>query len=94
MENEFIICAAILVNETNKIFYGHRHDQCHNALNSELSWTLNRQQIAKIKKTQGFVTSKNRFVDRKEALVIARTNDQVLDYQEIRGEELYSEDLY
>lgn len=91
---ERIICAAIQIAETGKVFYGHRHDQCHNALNSELSWTMNRQQITQVKKIQGFVTTFGRFVNRKEALIMALENDQVLDKREIRGNELYSEDLY
>ena len=91
---EKIICAAIQIVETVKMFYGHRHDQCINSLNSELSWTMNRQQISQVKKIQGFVTSNGRFVDRKEALIIALENDQVLDKSQIRGDNLYSEDLY
>ena len=43
---------------------------------------------------QGFLTSKGRFVDRKDALKIALENDQVIDRTQIRGENLYSEDLY
>lgn len=91
---EFIICAAIKIEDTGKIYYGHRHDQCFAAANSALSWTMNRQQISKIKKTQGFVTSTNRFVNRTEALLIALENNQVIDKSQIRGDELYSEDLY
>lgn len=91
---EFIICAAIQIVETGKIFYGHRHDQCNNSLNGELSWNLNRQEILKLKTEQGFVTSLGRFVDRKEGLKIALENNQVLDLKEVRGDNLYSEDLY
>ena len=43
---------------------------------------------------QGFLTSKNRFVGREEALVIALREDQVLDIKEVRGDRLHSEDLY
>ncbi len=43
---------------------------------------------------QGFLTSKNRFVDRKEALIIALKMNQVKDINDIRGDNLYSEDLY
>lgn len=43
---------------------------------------------------QGFLTSKNRFVNRKEALIIALDNNQVINLAEIRGDNLYSEDLY
>ena len=91
---ERIICAAIQIADTGKVFYGHRHDQCINSLNSELSWTMNRQQIAQVKKVQGFVTTSGRFVNRRDALIIALENNQVLDKREIRGDELYSEDLY
>ena len=91
---ERIICAAIKIVETSKVFYGHRHNHCFTAMNDSLSWTMNRQEIAKVKNIQGFVTSNGRFVDRKEALIIALDNDQVLDKSQIRGDQLYSEDLY
>jgi len=91
---EFIICAAIKLDAQNKVYFGHRHNHCFEALNGELSWTLNRQEINKIKKTQGFITNTNRFVDRKEGLIIALENNQVLDKNKIRGDNLYSEDLY
>lgn len=92
--NEFIICAAIKNEETGKIHYGHRHNHCLDASNGELSWTMNRQQICKVERTQGFITNQNRFVGREEALIIALDNNQVLDKKEIRGNQLYSEDLY
>ena len=91
---EFIICAAIMLPDTSKIYYGHRHSHCLEASNAELSWTMNRQEIAQVKCIQGFITSTNRFVGRHEALLIALENNQVLDKAEIRGELLYSEDLY
>jgi len=88
---EFIICVAIRVEKTGKIYYGHRHNHCIDAANGELSWTMNRQEISKLKIHQGFITNKNRFVEREEALTIALANNHVKD---IRGNELYSEDLY
>ena len=91
--NEKIICSAIQL-ESGKVFYGHRHNHCLEAMNGELSWVMNRQEIRKIKKTHGFVTSNGRFVNRTEGLEIALENDQVLDHNEIRGNDLYSEDLY
>lgn len=91
---EIIICAAIQVVEIGKVFYGHRHNHCFTAMNDHMSWTMNRQEISKVKNIQGFVTSNGRFVDRKEALIIALENYQVLDKSQIRGDELYSEDLY
>lgn len=94
MTEEFIICSAIKIEETGKIYYGHRHNHCRDAANDELSWTLNRQEIHKLKDTQGFVTSQGRFVDREEAMVIARSMNQIKDESQIRGKKLYSEDLY
>lgn len=91
---EFIICSAIKREDTGKIWYGHRHSHCIEASNSELSWTMNRQEINKLKRIQGFITSNNRFINREEALIIALNNNQVLNLKEIRGNELYSEDLY
>lgn len=40
---------------------------------------------------QGFLTSKNRFVDRKEAAIIHVANGNILKYS---SRDLYSEDLY
>ena len=94
MMKEFIICAAIRHEDTGKIYYGHRHNQCVDASNGELSWKLNQQEISKIKREQGFITNENRFVDREEGLLIALANKQVLDEKEIRGKQLHSEDLY
>ena len=90
--NEIIICAAIKVN--NLIFRGHRHCHCFAAMNDQLSWDMTRQQIKQLNQEQGFITSRNKFVDRKTALLIALENNQVKDLSQIRGEELYSEDLY
>lgn len=89
---EFIICAAIRL-DTGKIYYGHRHPHCIEAMNGELSWTMNRQRIAVVGKLQGFVTNTNRFVDRTEAAIITLEAKQIekLKYSSI---ELYSEDLY
>lgn len=43
---------------------------------------------------QGFLTSLNRFVDRVEGLKIALRENQIIDINLIRGDQLYSEDLY
>lgn len=99
MIKEEIICSAIKVilpDETEKIFRGHRHNHCFQALNDELSYNYNRQQIDKFCKIQGFITSKNRFVERKEAMKIAINAQQGRYYGEMKiGRELlFSEDLY
>lgn len=90
--NEIIICSAIKVNDM--IFRGHRHCHCFAAVNDKLSWSRTREQIGKLHKEQGFITSKNRFVDRVEALEIATNSGQVIDKSLVRGGQLYSEDLY
>lgn len=43
---------------------------------------------------QGFVTNTGRFVDRKEGLAIALAAGQVLDPNNIRAKQLFSEDLW
>lgn len=43
---------------------------------------------------QGFFTNAMRFVDRREALQIALAAGQVIDPQAVRGDRLYSEDLW
>lgn len=50
------------------------------------------KKLQKVKTIQGFITSKNRFVDRKEALIIAQNNNQVIG--DIIGYNLYNENLY
>ena len=43
---------------------------------------------------QGFLTSKGNFIDRKDGLKMAIKNNQLIEPKIIRGDELYSEDLY
>lgn len=88
---ETIICAATHCLINDKVYYGHRHNHCRDAMNDELSWTMNREQISKVEKIQGFVTSSGRFVDRKEGAKIWIKLGGVLKFS---SEELYSEDLY
>jgi hypothetical protein len=92
--DERIICSGIQITSTGKVYNGHRHNHCIEAMNGELSWSMNRQQISKIEKVQGFVTSHGRFVTREEGLIIAVAQNQVLDATQIRGNQLFSEDLY
>ena len=44
--------------------------------------------------SQGFITNRGRYVDRKEALKIAEKNDQVKHSIGYEPDELYSEMLY
>lgn len=107
--NEKIICAAVWYKELQcnypniptdvylpknidkgVVFSGHRHAQC----------IYTKCAITGLKDSesgdneQGFLTSKNRFVSREEALEIALKENQVLDLKEIFGNRLFSEDLY
>ena len=89
-KKEYIICAAICNPEQQDmvgqplIYCGLRH---YNIL-----WQS--KNISRNPKYQGFLTSLGRFVDRKEALKIAVKNNQIVDPQLIRGNNLYSGDLY
>lgn len=53
-----------------------------------------RHELGIYERSQGFLTSRNRYVEREEALIIALKNNQVIDMSEIRGDRLFSEDLY
>ncbi len=106
--NEKITCAAVWYKEIELkkempievylpknidrgiVFCGHRHGQC---IYSKCAITGLRDAESG-ENEQGFLTSKNRFVGRVEALQIALKENQVLDLKEIRGNKLYSEDLY
>jgi len=96
MENEVCICAAVKYN--NKIWFGHRHRNALDAMNDELSYSMNREQLSHIYKDviQGFITTNNRFVDRKQGYDLQnnagiKSVAKKLPY--LHGE-LYSEDLY
>lgn len=86
MENQ-IICAAVKFGEV--VVRGHRHSDCiHTANRMGLDtkhWSPD----------EGFITSKNKFVGRKEARDIHVASSQV-PFRKIyhSDTELYSEDLY
>jgi len=104
---ERILCAAIWYEElsgitdriTNPLFLpknlnkglvfcGYRHQQCIYFK----STMTNKRDSQCGKHTQGFLTSKNRFVDRVEAAEIALKAKQIIKIK--HGDRLYSEDLY
>ena len=105
---ERILCAAVWYKELelkkempigvylpinlNKgiVFCGLRHGQC---IYSKCAITGLKDGESG-ENEQGFLTSKNRFVSREEGLQIALKQNQVLDLNEIRGDRLFSEDLY
>lgn len=67
---EFILCAALNYNGT--IISAARHSDCYNVLKE-----LFADPVLPEREDQGFLTSKNRFVDRKEAWKIAKENNQI-----------------
>lgn len=83
---EFCVCAAIRLAD-GRIIRGHRHDDC---IQTALKWGV---QPTRHSDVQGFVTSRNRFVDRKEGMAIQQAAgiESIVGY---RGEILFSEDLY
>jgi hypothetical protein len=96
MNKEFILCAAI--NHQGIIISGHRHADCHKVLNDLLkkyNIIVSEDKLPQ-RKDQGFLTSFNRFVSRKEAFKIAKENNQIIHHMFDDDNEgsLTSEDLY
>lgn len=105
--DEYIICAAVWFKTgmpaehqpTNVnqgfVICGRRHHNCFATMkvltdnNLPLFKTLRRAE-----QVQGFLTNKNRFVDREEAMKIAVEFGQVNRVSTRKNEELFSEDLY
>ena len=96
--SERIICSAVWYKEieinklipsnvlpinvtTGLIFCGYRHSHC----------IYTKVSITGLRDAE---TSKNRFVSREEALIIALRENQVINLKEVRGDRLFSEDLY
>lgn len=77
------------------VVLGHRHGQCMWTMSSLTGLrTCEIGEDCSGEHEQGFLTSLNRFVGREEALEIALREKQVKDIHEIRGQRLFSEDLY
>lgn len=95
-EKEYILCAAIYVNNGKEykfkpfnidkgiVYCGWRHHQIF-----EQIFTIPGDTFTEV---QGFLTNKNRFLDRKEALELVKTNGQLT--KSIIGGTLTSEDLW
>lgn len=104
-EREYILCSANYYNDgidhTHKpfnidkgfILSGWRHHNC-NSIFVQMYGFPYKDYALKIKKTevQGFITNKNRFLDRKEALKLVKENGQLK--KSLIGSELTSEDLW
>jgi len=104
---ERIICAANHYDDgeehvhmprnikTGFVICGRRHHNCISIFALMVGFPYDEKGIALMNtEEQGFLTSKDRFVNRTEALEIARKANQILDEKEVRGDKLYSEDLY
>jgi hypothetical protein len=69
------------------VFCGHRH---HNCMYQMIAIT-GKYQHEMGEEVQGFLTNKNRFVNRKEAAIIHKANGGTIEYS---SDKLFSEDLY
>ncbi|MHB8871643.1 MAG: hypothetical protein ACYC5G_04275 [Candidatus Doudnabacteria bacterium] len=97
---QYILCAAIYYNdgkkrehqpkniETGIVVCGRRH---HNCIMTAIEFGKSAKQYPT---EEGFITSKDKFVNREVALEIAKRANQILDLSKVRGNVLYSEDLY
>lgn len=95
---EYILCAAIWFDDHKEhvarpvnidygvVFCGHRHLNVY----AQLPWDTEERNKLGIKEIdQGFLTSKNRFVTREEASVIAKNAGQCTDSKCLCSEDLY-----
>ena len=77
------------------VVLGHRHGQCMWTMSSLTGLrSVENAEDGVGEHEQGFLTNLNRFVGREEALEIALREGQVKNIREIRGQRLFSEDLY
>lgn len=87
MNNNFEICiCAAWKAKDDKIYRGHRHMHCLDAMEDATT---------KPTKEQGFITSKNRFVNKYEGYQLQITAGiKSIARGGYKGERLFSEDLY
>ena len=94
-KKEFILCAAIKYQDT--VICGRRHGDCYTILKKLLTPYIHPDDIILPEREyQGFITSTNRYVDRKEAFKIAKENNQIWHnlFDDVDENILTSEDLY
>lgn len=102
---EICLCAAIRMPD-GEVVRGHRHDNCYDVVRRRCAyWATqltcqNRSESYRLdiaRAEQGFLTSRNRFVDRREGMELMRVSGMRSWYHEdglYRGDWLFSEDLY
>lgn len=91
-DKEICICAAVQM-EDGTIFRGHRHADAMRTAHEKPKY----KKLKTFKGTQGFITSKNRYVARTEGAELQKAagiKSIMPKGQEFLGGELYSEDLY
>jgi hypothetical protein len=90
---EVIVCAALRLNGAEeKILLGHRHNEIINEQARFLpTWKKLRRTSSY---TQGFFTSRRRFLDRKDAMRVALDTGQVTVGETVSPTDLYSEDVW
>lgn len=88
LDQEIVICSAVIA-ECGTIVRGHRHHDCFRSMEGMGLKNAHKPD------TQGFITSKNRFVTRKEGRKLQDlAGIKSVDKDGYRGNDLYSEDLY
>lgn len=93
--HEAVVCSGISWN--GRVWRGHRHGDCMQAMSEELSYTMTRKQMGEQEcfHEQGFVTSRNRYVTREEALAMHQAlGIPSADKDGYRNKIMFSEDLY
>lgn len=90
---EVCVCAAIVLDD-GRIIRGHRHDDC---CLTAIRWKDAGQDVGYLRQDmQGFLTSRGRFVDRKEGAALMRRVHWKSAYtqRQFEADILFSEDLY
>jgi len=102
---EYIICSAIWFDdgkayvhqptniETGFVMCGMRHHNVFTTISILQEIIDGHSTLDLFEKKQGFLTNKNRFVDRTEAKEIALKADQIIDLKKLKSM-LFSEDIY
>lgn len=106
-KQEYIICAANYYDDgevrdsspdnidSGFVICGRRHHNCIATFAQMFGFPYSKETLNLQKsEEQGFLTSTNLFVDRKEALKIAKKAKQLVDGYEDHPIGLFSEDLY
>lgn len=87
IDNAFVLPLNLT---TGLVFYGLCHAHCYYTA-CEVS---GKRTCQLGDREEGFVTNKNKFVNREEAFIIAVKQNQILDLNNTRGKTLYSEDIF